>query len=180
MKIVSPQIIHKSDAGGVKVGLTSTAAVAEAFDAITDNARAYDPQADVTGVLVQKLAPGGVETIIGMNRYPVFGPLLMFGLGGIFVEVFRDVVFRLAPVNRNSARRMIRSIQGIKLLKAFRGRPETDMDALERAMVALSDMAVAHPEISELDINPLLAHEKGHGITVADCRIILTPREVAP
>ncbi len=175
MKIVSPQIIHKSDADGVRVGLVNADAVREAFTTIIANARAYDPTAEIRGVLVQKLAPGGVETIMGMNRYPIFGPLLMFGLGGIFVEVFRDVVFRLAPVNRNSARRMIRSIQGVKLLKEFRGRPETDLDALEKAIVALSDMVVDHPQIAELDINPLLAHEKGQGITVADCRIILTP-----
>ncbi|MFH1982029.1 MAG: acetate--CoA ligase family protein [Pseudomonadota bacterium] len=177
MKIVSPQIIHKSDAGGVKVGLVSNDAVRDAFQAIVDNARAYDPEAEIQGVLVQKLAPGGVETIVGMNRYPIFGPLLMFGLGGIFVEVYKDVVFRLAPVSRNSARRMIRSVQGIKLLKAFRGRPETDLDALEKAVVAMSDMVVAHPEITELDINPLLAHAKGQGSTVADCRIILRPQK---
>ena len=173
MKIVSPQIIHKSDADGVRVGLVTGDEVRQAYDDIVNNARAFDPEATIRGVLVQKLAPGGVETIIGMNRYPVFGPLLMFGLGGVFVEVFKDVVFRLAPISRNSARRMIRSITGIKLLQAFRGRPETDMGALEKALVALSDLSINHPEIMELDINPLLVHEKDKGLTVADCRIIL-------
>ncbi len=173
LKIVSPDIIHKSDAGGVKIGLQTAEAVGDAFNAIIDNARRFDEQADITGVLVQKMAAPGVETIIGMNRYPVFGPLLMFGLGGIFVEVFKDVVFRLAPINRNSARRMIRGIQGSKLLRAFRGRPERDLEAVEQSLVALSDMATRHPDIMELDINPLLVHERGEGVTVADCRIIL-------
>ncbi|MCP3953199.1 MAG: acetate--CoA ligase family protein, partial [Desulfobacterales bacterium] len=173
MKIVSPQIVHKSDAGGVKVGLASDQEVKEAYDTIVANARAYDPQAEITGVLVQKMAPKGVETILGANRYPVFGPLLMFGLGGVFVEIFKDVVFRLAPIKRNSARRMVRSIQGYQLLKGFRGSAPTDVKALEGALVSLSDMVTDHPEIMELDINPLLVHDEGEGFTVADCRIML-------
>ena len=127
----------------------------------------------ITGVLVQKLAPRGEEVILGMNRYPVFGPLIMFGLGGIFVELFADVVFRLAPVNRNSVRRMIRQIKGFKLLNGFRGRPITDLEEIEKSLVRLSDMVISHPEIQELDINPLITHEKGRGATVADCRMIL-------
>ena len=119
------------------------------------------------------MAPGGQEVILGLSRYPTFGPLLMFGLGGVFVEVFQDVVFRLAPIGRNEARRMIRKIKGYKLLHGFRGKPMCDEDMLERLLVGLSDMAINHPQISELDINPLLVHEKGQGATVADCRIIL-------
>lgn len=167
--------MHKSDAGGVKVGLASEAEVKDAFDAIIANARAYDPNAEITGVLVQKMAQKGVETILGANRYPVFGPLLMFGLGGVFVEIFRDVVFRLAPIKRNSARRMVRSIQGYQLLKGFRGSAPTDVQTLEGALVSLSDMVTDHPEIVELDINPLLVHDAGDGYTVADCRIMLQP-----
>ena len=175
MKIVSPQIVHKSDAGGVKVGLASADAVREAYDTIVANARAYDAAARIDGVLVQQMATPGEEVILGMNRYPAFGPLLMFGLGGIFVEVFKDVVFRLAPVTRNSAHRMIRSIRGFDLLKGFRGRPKADVETLERLLVGLSDMALAHPQIRELDINPLRVHPEGKGTTVADCRIILDP-----
>lgn len=175
MKIVSPQIVHKSDAGGVKVGLSSDQAVAEAFETIVANAGQFDPGAEITGVLVQKMAPRGVETILGINRYPVFGPLLMFGLGGVFVEIFKDVIFRLAPVNRNSARRMVRSIQGYKLLQGYRGSPPADVRSLEEALVKLSDMVTQHPDIMELDINPLLVHEAGSGFTVADCRIVLKP-----
>ncbi|MFH0724986.1 MAG: acetate--CoA ligase family protein [Pseudomonadota bacterium] len=178
MKIVSSQIVHKSDAGGVMVGPANEGAVRQAFKDITANAGAYDPAARIDGVLIQKFAPKGEETIIGMTRYPIFGPLLMFGIGGIFVEIFQDVVFRLAPIGRNEARRMIGEIKGYKLFKGFRGRPEADLEALEKLLVCLSDMVVNHPEIQELDINPLLLHEKGRGATVADCRIMLKLPEV--
>jgi len=179
LKIVSPQILHKSDAGGVVVGLQTAAEVREAYRRIVAGARAYDPAAVIEGVLVQKMAPTGAEVILGANRYPVFGPLLMFGIGGIFVEVFQDVEFRLAPIGRNEARRMIRSIKGYKLLQGFRGRPKSDVAFLEKSLVALSDMVIAHPEIMELDINPLLVHPEGEGATVADCRMILRAPDTA-
>jgi acetate---CoA ligase (ADP-forming) len=108
-----------------------------------------------------------------MSRYPIFGPLIMFGIGGVFVEVFQDVAFRLAPLTRNSARNMVRSIKGHKLLTGFRGAPRTDIATIERMLVGLSDLVVDHPEIKELDINPLLVHPEGQGVTVADCRFIL-------
>ncbi|MDX9788384.1 MAG: acetate--CoA ligase family protein [Desulfobacterales bacterium] len=177
MKIVSPQIVHKSDAGGVRVGLTTEDEVQEAFDDIIAKARAYTSAAEIEGVLIQQMAPKGEETIMGMMRYPVFGPLLMFGMGGIFVEVFQDVVFRLAPVGRNEANRMIREIKGYKLFQGFRGRPLADVEKIVELLVRLSEMVIHHPEIQELDINPLLLHEKGHGATVADCRIILKRNE---
>jgi len=173
MKIVSPQILHKSDAGGVVVGLNSRQDVVKAFDKIVESASTYDLNAVIEGVLVQKLAPSGEEVIMGMNRYPIFGPLLMFGVGGIFVEIFQDVTFRLAPIRRNSAHRMIREIKGYKLLSGFRGRPKRDLEILEKLLMSLSDMVTDHPEIIEMDINPLLVHEEGKGATVADCRIIL-------
>jgi acetyltransferase len=173
MKIVSPQILHKSDAGGVVVGIESPEDAAKAFRSITDNAAQYDPRAEIEGVLVQKMAVPGEEVILGMNRYPTFGPLLMVGLGGIFVEVFQDVRFSLAPVGRDEAARMIRGIKGFKLLQGFRGRPKRDVEVIEKLLVSLSDMVVDHPQIMEMDINPLLVHEEGKGATVADCRIIL-------
>ena len=178
MKIVSPQIIHKSDAGGVMVGLNEKDAVAAAYSNIVANAKAFDPKADIKGVLIQKMAQPGQELILGMNRYPGFGPLLMFGIGGIFVEVFQDVVFRLAPIYRNEARRMIRKIKGYKLLQEFRGRPKADLETLEKAMVRLSALVMDHPQIIELDINPYLAHAEGNGATVADCRIILKSDQI--
>jgi len=177
MKISSGQILHKSDAGGVKLKLADAEAVRDAFDEIVENARNFKSDAVIDGVLVQKMADPGDEVILGCTRYPVFGPLLMFGYGGVFVEVFQDVAFRLAPIKRNEARRMIRSIKGYKLFTGFRGRPEADVDILERLVVSLSDMVMDHPEISEMDINPLLLHEKGKGATVADCRIILKEPE---
>ncbi len=175
MKIVSPQILHKSDAGGVMVGLGTEEEVRSAFGKIVENAGKYDPSAEIEGVLVVRMAPEGEEIILGANRYPTFGPLLMFGLGGIFVEVFKDVEFRLAPIGRNEARRMIRGIKGYKILQGFRGRPKRDIQILEKMMVSLSALVTDHPEISEIDINPLLVHEEGKGATVADCRIILVP-----
>jgi len=173
MKIVSPQIIHKSDAGGVIVGPDSHEAVVDAFNTIVANARRFNPDAEITGVLIQRLAPKGHEVILGMTRYPVFGPLIMFGIGGIFVEIFQDVAFRLAPLTRNGARNMVRSIKGHKLLSGYRGAPKTDIATIERMLVGLSDLVVDHPEIKELDINPLLVHPEGEGVTVADCRFIL-------
>jgi acetyltransferase len=179
MKIVSPQILHKSDAGGVLVGLKDEQEVKSAFGQIVDQAAKFNPDAVIDGVLVQKMALPGTETILGMNRYPIFGPLLMFGLGGIYVEVFADVVFRLAPIDRNEARRMMHEIKGTRLFEGFRGKPKSDLEAIEKALVRLSDMVMNHPEISELDINPLMIHEQEKGATVADCRIILKPVEKA-
>lgn len=173
LKIVSPQILHKSDAKGVVIHLKTPEEVRQAYHRIIDNAKAYKPDAEITGVLVQKMAARGEETILGVTRYPVFGPLIMFGFGGVFVEVFQDVSFRLAPIGRNEARRMIRQIKGYKMFTGFRGRPVADVDILEKLLVCFSDLVVNHPEISEMDINPLLVHEKGQGATVADCRIIL-------
>jgi acetyltransferase len=174
MKIVSPQILHKSDAGGVVVGVKSSDEARKAFSRIMKGAAQYDPKADLTGVLVQKMAVSGDEVILGVNRYAV-GPLIMFGMGGIFVEVFKDVVFRLAPIDRDEANRMVREIKGYKMFTGFRGRPKCDVEVIEKDIVRLSAMVVDHPEIVELDINPLLVHEEGKGATVADCRIILKP-----
>ncbi len=173
MKIVSPQIIHKSDAGGVIVGPNNRQEAEDAFQTIVDNAKNYSPDAQIEGVLIQKLAPKGHEVILGMTRYPIFGPLIMFGFGGIFVEVFQDVAFRLAPLSRNCARNMVRSIKCYKLLSGYRGQPKADIGTIEKMLVRLSDLVTDHPEIKELDINPLLVHTEGDGATVADCRFIL-------
>lgn len=177
MKIVSPQIIHKSDAGGVIVGPDSREAATAAFNTIVENAKKFNPDAEITGVLIQRLAPKGDEVILGMSRYPIFGPLIMFGIGGIFVEVFKDVAFRLAPLTRNGARNMVRSIKGYKMLTGYRGAPKSDIGTIERMLVGLSHLVMDHPEIKELDINPLLVHPEGEGVTVADCRFILEKPE---
>ena len=173
LKIVSAQILHKSDAGGVVLGLDSPEEVKRAFNEIIKRAKEYNPDAEIEGILIQKMAPPGSEVILGLNRYPVFGPLLMVGIGGIYVEVFQDVVFRLAPIGRNEARRMVRQIKGYRLLQGFRGRPPADVETIEKYLVSLSNLATDHPQIMELDINPLLVHDRGKGATAADCRIIL-------
>jgi acetyltransferase len=177
MKIMSPQIIHKSDASGVALHLNDGEAVMQAFDKIVESAERYNPSAEIEGVIIQKMASPGEEVIVGVTRFNRYGPLLMFGLGGIFVELFKDVTFRIAPIGRNEARRMITGIKGYALLNGFRGKAPSDIEALERILVSLSDMVTNHPEISELDVNPLIVHEKGMGATVADCRIILSPVE---
>ncbi|MFO8111779.1 MAG: acetate--CoA ligase family protein [Desulfosalsimonadaceae bacterium] len=172
MKIASSDILHKSDAGGVVLGLKNPEAVAKAYDEIVKNAAAYKPDAVIEGVLVQKMAPAGQEVILGVSKDPEFGHLLMFGLGGIYVELFKNVTFRLAPIGRNNARRMITGIKGFEVLTGFRGKPEADIETLEKMLVSLSNMVMDNPQIKELDINPLLVHEKGKGATVAD--IIIT------
>jgi len=172
MKVVSEQVLHKTEVCGVIVGIRNVEDAREAYRKIMENAKRLRPDALIEGVMVQKMAMPGEEIILGMNRTP-FGPLLMFGLGGIFVEVFQDVSFRLGPILRNEAHRMIREIKGYKLLQGFRGRPKVDIEAIERALVGLSDMVADHPEINEMDINPLMVHSEGEGTTVADCRIIL-------
>jgi acetate---CoA ligase (ADP-forming) len=174
MKIVSPEIIHKTEAGGVKIDIKNADEAVKAFDEIIANAKRYKPSAYIEGVLVLKMAAPGEEMILGMKRYPGFGPLLMFGTGGIYVEIFKDVVFRLAPIGRNNARRMVRGIKAAPLLEGYRGKRRADTEIIEKYLVSLSNLVMNHPEITELDINPLLVHEEGRGATVADVRIMLT------
>jgi len=174
MKIVSPQIVHKSDVGGVRVGIGTEEAARAAFREIMAAGRQVQG-AVIRGVLMQKMAASGVEVILGIKRYATFGPLLMFGLGGIFVEIFKDVSFRLAPIRRNGAHHMVRSIRAFPILNGARGAALADVTELERCLMRLSMLAADHPEIAELDINPLLVHEDGAGCSVADCRILLSP-----
>ncbi len=173
MKIVSPQILHKSDAGGVKVRLENDTAVETAFEQIMENAEKYDPDAHLEGVLVQQMAPAGKEVILGVTWDPVFGHAVMFGLGGIFVEVYKDVAFRLSPMGRNVARRMVKSIRGYPILKGLRGEAPSDIEEIEKNIVSLKALVDDYPVIRELDINPLFVHETGKKTTVADIIIRL-------
>ena len=177
MKIVSPDILHKTDAGGVVVGLEDSESVGQAFETIMEKAKAYNPDARIEGVLVQKLAPKGKEVILGLSKDPVFGHAVMFGLGGIFVEVYKDVAFRLSPMGRNVARRMVKSIKGYPIFKGLRGEKPSDIETVEKHIVSLKAMADNHPMIKELDINPLFVHEEGEGTTVADIIIRLENEE---
>jgi acetate---CoA ligase (ADP-forming) len=174
-KIVSPDIIHKSDIGGVQVGISSADQAVRAFTDIMAAVQKNRPEAKVRGIYVQQMAAKGVEVILGIKRYRIFGPLLMFGLGGIFVEIFKDVSFRLAPIRHNGARFMIHSIKAYPMLSGARGAALCDLNELETCLLRLSALAVDNPEIAELDINPLLVHHDVCGCSVADCRILLDP-----
>lgn len=171
MKIVSPDIVHKSDIGGVKVGLKSDDEVRIAFKTVMDNAKRYKTDAKIKGVLVQEMVKSAKETILGAKRDPLFGPLVMFGLGGIYVEVLKDVVFRLAPIEEQEAARMVESIKTIKLLKGVRGEKPSDLKAVVDSLLRLSQLVTEFPEIEEFDINPLLVLEEGKGARVVDVRI---------
>jgi len=172
LKIVSPDISHKSDVGGVKLNLGSEEEVAAAFNEIVEAARRAQPEATVLGVSVQKMARPGVEVIMGMTTDPQFGPVLMFGLGGVFVEVLKDVSFRIVPLEPRDARQMIRDIQGFPVLEGFRGQEPADLAALEEMLMRLSAFVEKHPEIQELDLNPIFAYKDG--ALAVDARIVLS------
>jgi acetyl coenzyme A synthetase (ADP forming)-like protein len=173
LKVASEQISHKSDIGGVRVGLERAEDVRQAFEEILRNALKVAPRDAIDGVLVQRMAGPGRELIVGMARDPSFGPLIMFGLGGVLAEALEDVVFRLAPLTRWDAAEMCRCIRGTKLLQAFRGAPPVDFRALEDVLLRVSQLACAFPEIEELDLNPLLASDAG--AVAVDARIVLAP-----
>lgn len=171
MKIASPQIIHKSDAGGVKVGLKTPQEVKKAFREIIKNAKKYDRKATIKGVLVQEMVKGGKETIIGSKQEPGFGPVVMFGMGGIYVEVLKDVTFRVAPVTDSEADEMISSIKTNKLLQGVRGEKPSDVQKLSESIQKISQLVTDFAEIKELDLNPVLVFQKGKGCKVVDVRI---------
>lgn len=173
LKIASQDIIHKSDAGGVKVGLMNDEQVRTAFSTILQNAKTYKPDAKIKGVLVQEMVKSGKEIILGAKQDPIFGPLVMFGLGGIYVEILRDVVFRLAPIDEHEASQMVHSINTIKLLKGVRGEKPSDLGAIVESLQRLSQLVTEFPEIEEFDINPLLVLQEGKGVRTVDVRISL-------
>ena len=173
MKIVSPDIIHKSDAGGVKVGIKTDDELRNSFRTITENALKYKSDAKIKGALVQEMVKSAKETILGASQDPTFGPVIMFGLGGIYVEVLKDVVFRIVPIDEQEAMNMVESIKTIKLLKGVRGEKSSDLKAIADSLQRLSQLVIDFPEIKEFDINPLLVLEEGKGARVVDARIIL-------
>lgn len=174
MKIVSPEILHKSDAGGVKVNIKDEAGVREAFQTIMKNAVAYKKEANIHGIAVQEMAPWGTEVILGSVNDATFGPTLMFGLGGIFVEVLKDVTFRVTPVSHDHATQMIGEIRGAPILAGVRGEAPRDREALADTIYKYSNMILdLRDEIAESDANPVLVYEEGKGLKVVDARIIL-------
>jgi len=171
LKIVSPDITHKSDAKCVLIGLNDVAEVKRGFEQVMENAEKFKRDANIQGVIVQRMAPSGKEVIVGMSKDPQFGPALMFGLGGVMVEVMRDVSFRVAPLNKRDALEMIREIRGYPVLEGARGGEPADIEALASILIAASKMAMEWQEIKEFDLNPVFAYSKG--ALAVDARIIL-------
>jgi acyl-CoA synthetase (NDP forming) len=175
LKIISPDIIHKSDVGGVKLGLESAAKTGNAYSEMMAAIKKEMPGARIEGVSVQRMSTSGVELIIGMSKDPQFGPVIMFGLGGILVEVLEDVSFRLVPVSKLDAAEMVREVKGYALLEGYRGQKPVDISRLEDIIVQVSDFIEKNPRIKELDLNPLFA--EGKDIAAADARIVLEAGE---
>lgn len=172
-KIESPDILHKSDVGGVKLNLKNSDELTNAYYEILKNAKDHCPNAKINGVLVQEMLPQGVEVIIGVNNDPQFGPMILVGLGGVFVEVFKDVALYPAPLNKNEALEMIKSLKGYKMLSGYRGSASCDVSALADMLVTISDYAVANKDsLLELDINPVFVYEDGKGVDIADALIV--------
>ncbi len=171
LKVISPQVLHKSDVGGVILNLKDEEGVREAYRRIHENVKAKVPGAVIEGILVQEMAPSSTEVIVGAIKDPTFGPTIMFGLGGIFVEILRDVSFRLVPIERVDAEEMIGEIKAYKILEGARGMPKADKEALIEILLKTSEMLMDIPEIKELDLNPIMVYEKG--AKIVDARVIL-------
>jgi len=174
LRIVSPQVVHKWDVGGVVLNLQEASAVRSAFEQMVQRVRQAVPQAEIRGAVVRRMIPPGHEVILGVKRDPSFGPVLMFGLGGLYVELFKDVTFGLAPISRGGAQRMLRQVKAFKILEGLRGSPPADVENIRECIQRLGQLAADFPRISELDINPLIVGPKQQGNTVADVRIRLS------
>ena len=171
LKVMSAEVVHKSDAGGVKLRLENASQVEKAYSAMMASVKAVYPKAKIDGVSVQRMARPGVEVIVGMSKDPQFGPVLMFGLGGVLVELLKDVAFRIVPVARFDAAEMIREIKGFPMLTGFRGSEPCDLEALEKLIVSVSDFVEKHPEVKELDLNPVFAYKDG--VMAVDARVVV-------
>lgn len=171
LKIASADVVHKTDAGGVKLGLKTATQVGKAYDEIMKAIKAAFPNAKIEGVSVQKQARQGVEVIVGMSKDAQFGPVLMFGLGGVLVEILKDVSFRIVPLVKRDAREMIRDIKGFPLLQGYRGSEPVDIENLENILLKVSEFIEKTPEVKELDLNPIFAYKDG--AIAVDARVIL-------
>jgi acetate---CoA ligase (ADP-forming) len=175
LKVASPEISHKTDVGGVALGIADPGALREAWERMQRSLRAAAPQARIEGFEVESQIPSGKEVIVGVQRDPNFGPIVVFGMGGIYVEVLRDVTFRLAPLRTLSAEHMVESVRAFPLLKGVRGEPPSDLAALAEVIERVSQLAVELPEVVELDINPLIVRARGMGAVAVDARVVLGP-----
>lgn len=174
LKISSPHIVHKVDVGGVELNLKNSHEVRAAFQRIIRNVKNAKSDARIAGFHIEEFIKAGKEVIIGMKRDPQFGPLIMFGSGGIYVEVFKDVCFRLAPIKKLSARNMIESTKANKLLLGVRGEKASDVDSVVECLERVTQLVIDFPEIQELDINPLLVFEQGNGYRAVDARLVIS------
>ena len=173
LKIVSPDILHKTDVGGVKLSLNNEEDVGNAYDEIIAAAKKHEPAAKIDGVSVQHMARPAIEVIIGMSKDPQFGPVLMFGLGGILVEVLKDVSFRIVPLTKRDAQEMVGELKGYPILEGYRGQEPANIAVLEEMLLKVSEFVAGRPEIKELDINPIFAYRDG--ALAIDARVILEP-----
>jgi acetyltransferase len=171
LKIVSPNILHKTDVGGVRIGIENEKELKESYNDILFNVKKYMPDANISGILIQEFVTDKKEIIIGVSEDPQFGPMIMFGLGGIYVEVLKDVSFRIAPISRQTAGEMIREIKTFKLLEGTRGEYPSDIDSIIETILRVSQLVTDFPEIVEMDINPLFVKKQGEGSIAGDVRI---------
>ena len=163
MKVASEQILHKSEAGVVKVGIENDQEFTDTYNLLIKQAKNYNPDAKIDGILIEKMAPKGEEVIVGMKRDPGFGPMLMFGMGGVFVELFKDVAFRIAPIGKDDAEKMIQETKAFQLLNGWRGGEKYDIEAIMNIILRLSQLAMDFPQIQEVEINPLRVFPDGKG-----------------
>jgi len=174
LKVDSPDIPHKTEAGVIKIGISNKSELIDAYNGIMGNAKKYAPEAKIRGVLVQEMVSNAREVIVGLSYDPQFGPVIMFGLGGIFVEVFKDVSLRTAPLTRADAEDMIKEVKGYETLKEFRGKPEADVEGIVDVLIKVSRLATDLGDVlSEIDINPLMVLDKGKGVKAADALVVL-------
>ena len=171
MKIVSPDIIHKTDAGGVKLNIKDETEARLAYQEIISKAKKYNKNAKISGAIVDSMIHEGTEIIIGMMKDPHFGPVIMFGLGGIFVEILKDISFRILPIEERDAREMVNEIKGFEILKGVRGEGPKNIKAIKNLLLKISQLALENPEINEIDLNPIFVFEKG--LQIVDARMIL-------
>jgi acetyl-CoA synthetase (ADP-forming) len=171
LKIISPDILHKFDVGGVILNIRNQEATKNAYSKILENVKKLKPNAKIEGILVQEMAPASTEVIVGSIKDPQFGPTLMFGFGGIFVEVMKDVAFRIAPITKQDAKEMISEVKAYPILRGYRGQPPLDIDMIVKILLSTSRLVMDHQEIKELDLNPIMVYEKG--AKTVDARIIL-------
>jgi hypothetical protein len=171
LKIISPQILHKSDVGGVVLGVDGEASLKEAYPKLVAEVRKNNPKAEILGVLIEKMMPPSTEVIVGGIRDSQFGPSIMFGMGGIFAEVYQDVAFRVAPIDKIDALNLIHELRGSKILEGIRGQPPADIDALVNVLIDVSSLMSQHSAVSQLDLNPVIAYPDD--VCAVDTRIVL-------